>query len=220
MEKIFPIAMAQSAFLPGLATQHTEVLDAPRHSVLVRVTMSPRYANAGKTYRCYSSCVFSPDIRPEIRQERDASVRGNTAALGGIFVARQRPGIAKRDRTRGDPVTEQSSGLDREFSLAGDEARAATVAESLESIISGASSLPGIFVARGRAPAYRIRGLAATNWVIEGEKGAARILDVHPNTLRSRMKKLNIQRPGEAPTNGEPAYGDKSPFLAETGSGL
>ena len=60
--------------------------------------------------------------------------------------------------------------LDREFSLAGDEARAATVAESLESIISGASSLPGIFVARGRAPAYRIRGLAATNWVIEGER--------------------------------------------------
>jgi len=45
-------------------------------------------------------------------------------------------------------------------------------------------------------------------------------LDVHPNTLRSRMKKLNIQRPGEAPTNGEPAYGDKSPFLEETGSGL
>ncbi len=41
-----------SAFLPRLATQHTEVLDAPRHSVLVRVTMSPRYANAGKTYRC------------------------------------------------------------------------------------------------------------------------------------------------------------------------
>jgi hypothetical protein len=28
------------------------------------------------------------------------------------------------------------------------------------------------------------------------------------------MKKLNIQRPGEAPTNGEPAYGDNSPFLA------
>jgi RNA polymerase sigma-70 factor (ECF subfamily) len=56
-------------------------------------------------------CVFSPDIRPEIRQERDASVRGNTAALGGIFVARQRPGITKRDRTRGDPVTEQSSGF-------------------------------------------------------------------------------------------------------------
>ena len=157
MEKIFPIAMAQSAFLPGLATQHTEVLDAPRHSVLVRVTMSPRYANAGKTYRCYSSCVFSPDIRPEIRQERDASVRGNTAALGGIFVARQRPGIAKRDRTRGDPVTEQSSGfgsgiLARRGRSAGGHRRSDSRVDYFWCLFSTRH-----FVARGRAPAYRIR---------------------------------------------------------------
>jgi transcriptional regulator with GAF, ATPase, and Fis domain len=32
-------------------------------------------------------------------------------------------------------------------------------------------------------------------WVIEGAKGAARLLNLHPNTLRSRMKKLGIQRP-------------------------
>ncbi|MBL8208292.1 MAG: sigma 54-interacting transcriptional regulator [Blastocatellia bacterium] len=37
--------------------------------------------------------------------------------------------------------------------------------------------------------------LAQTNWVIEGERGAAKILNLHPNTLRSRLKKLNIQRP-------------------------
>ena len=30
--------------------------------------------------------------------------------------------------------------------------------------------------------------------VIDGPNGAARILDMHPNTLRSRMKKLGIQR--------------------------
>jgi len=112
--------------------------------------------------------------------------------------------------------------LDREFSLAGDEARAATVAQTLESIISDASSLPGTSL-REAQRRHIESALAATNWVIEGEKGAARILDVHPNTLRSRRKKLNIQRPGEAPTNGEPACGDQSPFLAkleETGSGL
>ena len=107
--------------------------------------------------------------------------------------------------------------LDREFSLAGDEARAATVAETLESIISGASSLPGTSL-REAERRHIESALAATN--SSKAKGAARILDVHPNTLRSRMKKLNIQRPGEAPTNGEPAYGDKSPFLEETGSGL
>ena len=37
--------------------------------------------------------------------------------------------------------------------------------------------------------------LARSNWVIEGDAGAARILDVHPNTLRSRLKKLGITRP-------------------------
>jgi PAS domain S-box-containing protein len=37
--------------------------------------------------------------------------------------------------------------------------------------------------------------LKQTNWVIDGVGGAARILDVHPNTLRSRLKKLGIARP-------------------------
>ena len=36
--------------------------------------------------------------------------------------------------------------------------------------------------------------LGKTNWVIEGERGAAKLLDLHPNTLRSRMKKLGIER--------------------------
>jgi transcriptional regulator with GAF, ATPase, and Fis domain len=37
--------------------------------------------------------------------------------------------------------------------------------------------------------------LEQTAWVIEGPRGAARALNLHPNTLRSRLKKLNIQRP-------------------------
>jgi formate hydrogenlyase transcriptional activator len=36
--------------------------------------------------------------------------------------------------------------------------------------------------------------LEQTGWVIEGPRGAARILDLHPNTLRSRMKKLGLER--------------------------
>lgn len=36
--------------------------------------------------------------------------------------------------------------------------------------------------------------LTKTNWVIEGPRGAAAILELHPNTLRSRMKKLGIRR--------------------------
>jgi transcriptional regulator with GAF, ATPase, and Fis domain len=37
--------------------------------------------------------------------------------------------------------------------------------------------------------------LAQTHWVIEGERGAAKLLNLHPNTLRSRLKKLGIRRP-------------------------
>ncbi|HTL55432.1 MAG TPA: sigma 54-interacting transcriptional regulator, partial [Candidatus Limnocylindrales bacterium] len=37
--------------------------------------------------------------------------------------------------------------------------------------------------------------LSQTNWMIEGERGAAKILDLSPSTLRSRMQKLGIKRP-------------------------
>jgi transcriptional regulator with GAF, ATPase, and Fis domain len=37
--------------------------------------------------------------------------------------------------------------------------------------------------------------LEQSKWVIEGERGAAKTLNLHPNTLRSRMKKLGIRRP-------------------------
>jgi len=42
--------------------------------------------------------------------------------------------------------------------------------------------------------AHILATLARTGWVIEGGAGAAKILDLHPNTLRSRMKKLGIER--------------------------
>ena len=42
---------------------------------------------------------------------------------------------------------------------------------------------------------YIIKVLEKTYWRVEGKEGAALILDMHPETLRSRMRKLNIQRP-------------------------
>ncbi|MGZ5018364.1 MAG: sigma 54-interacting transcriptional regulator [Methylobacter sp.] len=41
-----------------------------------------------------------------------------------------------------------------------------------------------------------MRTLEATNWQISGTKGAAAILGMNPNTLRSRMLKLGISRAG------------------------
>ncbi len=42
---------------------------------------------------------------------------------------------------------------------------------------------------------YIIKVLEHTYWRVDGPHGAARILDMHPETLRSRMRKLGIVRP-------------------------
>jgi len=47
--------------------------------------------------------------------------------------------------------------------------------------------------------AYVSRILELSDWRIEGKKGAAELLGLHPNTLRFRMRKLGIRRP-EVPT--------------------
>ena len=39
-----------------------------------------------------------------------------------------------------------------------------------------------------------LTALEKSNWVIDGPHGAAKALALHPNTLRSRMKKLGIVR--------------------------
>ena len=42
---------------------------------------------------------------------------------------------------------------------------------------------------------YILHILEDTNWRIEGPKGAAQILGLHPSTLRNRISKLGIQKP-------------------------
>ena len=42
--------------------------------------------------------------------------------------------------------------------------------------------------------------LSETRWHIEGKDGAAAILGLHPSTLRARMHKLGIVRPGTQKT--------------------
>lgn len=43
--------------------------------------------------------------------------------------------------------------------------------------------------------AYVRQVLKETDWVIEGARGAAAVLGLHPSTLRNRMRKLGIQKP-------------------------
>lgn len=42
--------------------------------------------------------------------------------------------------------------------------------------------------------------LGQTNWVVDGPRGAAKILGLHPNTLRSRLKKLGLRRTAHDPS--------------------
>jgi formate hydrogenlyase transcriptional activator len=50
--------------------------------------------------------------------------------------------------------------------------------------------------ADGAARERYLAALEGCGWVIEGPSGAAAILGVHPNTLRYRLKRLGISRPG------------------------
>jgi formate hydrogenlyase transcriptional activator len=75
-------------------------------------------------------------------------------------------------------------------------------ATSVETAVSSAASA----AAPDRAPsglatleemerAHILAALEETGWLIEGPKGAAKVLALHPNTLRSRMERLAIKRP-------------------------
>jgi transcriptional regulator with GAF, ATPase, and Fis domain len=41
---------------------------------------------------------------------------------------------------------------------------------------------------------YIIKVLRQTNWLITGPRGAAKLLGLHPSTLRNRIKKLGVTR--------------------------
>jgi PAS domain S-box-containing protein len=55
-----------------------------------------------------------------------------------------------------------------------------------------AAEQPGTLEAMEREHILAV--LRRTGWVVEGSRGAAKILGLHPNTLRSRVKKLGIRR--------------------------
>ena len=50
------------------------------------------------------------------------------------------------------------------------------------------------FTLEGMERDHIVKVLKQTNGVIDGPRGAAKVLNLHPNTLRSRMKKLGISR--------------------------
>ena len=57
----------------------------------------------------------------------------------------------------------------------------------------GAGAAPTTLEAVERA--HLLRTLEAARWVVEGPRGAADVLGLHPNTLRSMIKRLGLVRP-------------------------
>ncbi len=61
--------------------------------------------------------------------------------------------------------------------------------------LSGANQGGALVTMEEMEREYLTKVLQKTKWVIGGKKGAAEILNVHPNTLRSRLIKLGIEKP-------------------------
>ncbi|HET9568696.1 MAG TPA: sigma 54-interacting transcriptional regulator [Vicinamibacterales bacterium] len=57
-----------------------------------------------------------------------------------------------------------------------------------------ASALPSSGTLEDVERSHIVATLLKTGWVVEGPRGAAVLLNMHPNTLRSRIKKLGIRR--------------------------
>jgi formate hydrogenlyase transcriptional activator len=59
---------------------------------------------------------------------------------------------------------------------------------------AGAGPTPPVESLESSTRNHILAALKQSGWVIDGPRGAAKILGLHPNTLRSRMKKLGIIR--------------------------
>jgi transcriptional regulator with GAF, ATPase, and Fis domain len=68
------------------------------------------------------------------------------------------------------------------------------VEDSLDLRLRAAADSPGLGKLEDMERAHIIRVLEETNWMIDGPRGAALILGLHANTLRSRMQKLRIKK--------------------------
>jgi formate hydrogenlyase transcriptional activator len=63
------------------------------------------------------------------------------------------------------------------------------------SVTSAATTPERLMTLEEAERSHILRALELTTWVIGGPKGAAELLKIHPNTLRSRLPKLGIKKP-------------------------
>ena len=102
----------------------------------------------------------------------------------GVPVAGQRPRAAKRPRAGRHPRDGPTLEVDPTSSANPGPNLLASRLPSLEDVERN----------------HILAVLGQTNWVIDGPRGAAGILGLHPNTLRSRLKKLGVSRSSHEPS--------------------
>ena len=117
--------------------------------------------------------------------------------------------FATRIGKRIDGVTEQTMRRLIDYPWPGNVRELENVLERAVILTTGTTLgiVPDLFPLSDAAPAARqqltlesverdhiVTVLQQTDWVVDGPRGAARILGLHPNTLRNRMKKLGITR--------------------------
>jgi transcriptional regulator with GAF, ATPase, and Fis domain len=114
----------------------------------------------------------------------------------GKPLARVSPGSLERLRRYPWPgnVRELRNVLERACVLArGEEVE---LVDSLRAEAPGRDPAAALRTLREVERDHVLRVLASTHGVIQGPRGAARVLGLHPNTLRSRMERLGILQPG------------------------
>ena len=120
----------------------------------------------------------SPSARAGAAHHRDSTARDGRSAE--LRMARQRSRARERGRARHDCVARERAPAGR--SAVVQSARHCTPSESQDTLEA---------VQRAHIEAV----LEECGWRINGKGNAAERLDVHPNTLRFRMKKLGLVRP-------------------------
>ncbi len=91
-------------------------------------------------------------------------------------------------------IRELENLLAREVVLSRGRVLDAPLFQAVPAAGSGTSGAPPSAWKRPSEGTSRTRW-ASARWVLEGPKGAAAMLGLNPSTLRSRMKRLGIQRP-------------------------
>ena len=100
--------------------------------------------------------------------------------------------LAATNRNLAEAVRELENFLARAVVLSSGE----VLDTSLDLAAAGGAPEPAAPQSLEDAERRHIQGvLATTNWVVEGPKGAAQILQMNSSTLRSLMKRLGIRRP-------------------------